>query len=93
MGLKKISGKSLSYNNYNDIFNALEIISSFKGVGSVIIKHANPSGVSTNKSFLRSFKEAYQSDPISAFGGVVGCNFKIDKKIAKEMSKIFFEVI
>ena len=93
LGLKKISGKSLSYNNYNDIFNALEIISSFKGVGSVIIKHANPSGVSTNKSFLRSFKEAYQSDPISAFGGVVGCNFKIDKKIAKEMSKIFFEVI
>ncbi len=93
LGLGKIKGRALSYNNYNDIFTGLEILSSFKNNGSVIIKHANPSGASNNKSAIKSFQEAYQSDPISAFGGIVGCNFKINKKIAKEMSKYFFEVI
>ncbi len=93
LGLKIIKGKALSYNNYNDIFTGLEILSSFKKKGTVIIKHANPSGASINRSKIKSFQEAYMCDPISAFGGIVGCNFKIDKKIAKEMSKIFFEVI
>ena len=92
-GLNKIKGKSLSYNNYNDIYTALEILNSFKKKGTVIIKHANPSGASTKGSPLVTFKNSYLSDPISAFGGIVGCNFKINKNIAKEMSKIFFEVI
>ena len=92
-GLKKISGKNLSYNNYNDIFTGLEILSSFKKTGTVIIKHANPSGASTNKSLLKSFQESLLCDAISAFGGVVACNFKINKKIAKEISNTFFEVI
>ncbi len=93
LGLKKIKGKALSYNNYNDIFTGLEILSSFKKTGTVIIKHANPSGASIDSSPIKSFRESYLSDPISAFGGVVVCNFKINKKIAKEMSNIFFEVI
>jgi len=93
LGLKKIKGKPLSYNNYNDIFTGLEILSSFKKTGTVIIKHANPSGVSINNSPIKSFYDSYRSDPVSAFGGVVACNFKINKKIAQEMSKIFFEVI
>ena len=93
LGLKKIRGKALSYNNYNDIFTGLEILSSFKKTGSVIIKHANPSGASISNSPIKSFQESYASDPISAFGGVVACNFTINKKIAKEISKIFFEVI
>jgi len=93
LGLKKIKGKALSYNNYNDIFTGLEIVSSFKKTGSVIIKHANPSGASINSSPIKSFQESYISDPISAFGGVVACNFTINGKIAKEMSKVFFEVI
>jgi phosphoribosylaminoimidazolecarboxamide formyltransferase/IMP cyclohydrolase len=92
-GLKKISGKDLSYNNYNDIFTGLEILASFKKSGTVIIKHANPSGASINKSPIKSFQESLSCDPISAFGGVVACNFEIDKKIAKKMSSIFFEVI
>ena len=91
--LKKIRGKELSYNNYNDVFTGLEILSSFKKNVTVIIKHSNPSGVSKNKSGLKSFQEAYQCDPVSAFGGIVGCNFTIDEAIAKEMSKIFFEII
>ncbi len=93
IGLKKIRGKPLSYNNYNDIFTGLEILSSFKKTGTVIIKHANPSGASTNTSALKSFTESFNCDPISAFGGVVACNFKINSKIAKKMSSIFFEVI
>ena len=93
INLNKIKGKALSYNNYNDIFNALQILSSFKQTGTVIIKHANPSGASINKSKLKSYEEAYMCDPVSAFGGVVGCNFKINKKIAEKMSKTFFEVI
>ena len=68
-------------------------MASFKKSGTVIIKHANPSGVSINKSPIRSFQESLSCDPISAFGGVVACNFKIDKKIAKKMSLVFFEVI
>jgi len=94
LGLKQLNGKELSFNNYNDIFSALEILSSIKkGYATVIIKHANPCGVAKNKSSLTSFKNAYACDPISAFGGVIACNFKINKKIAQEIKKNFLEVI
>ena len=94
LDLKKIRGKNLSYNNYNDIFTGLDILSSFgKKKGTVIIKHANPSGVSMDASAIKSFENAFRSDPVSAFGGVVACNFRINKKIAKKMISIFFEVI
>ena len=94
IGLKKINGKDLSYNNYNDIFSGLDILSSIKKTPTtVIIKHANPSGVSSNKSSIVSFKNALASDPLSAFGGIVACNFKINKSIAYEINKTFFEVI
>ena len=90
----QIHGRELSYNNYNDVFTSLEILNSLKkNSGTVIIKHANPCGVSENKVPLNSFKKAYLSDPISAFGGVVACNYKIKKKIANEISKNFLEVI
>ena len=94
LSLDKLHGKQLSYNNYNDIFSALTLSKSLpKGMGTVIIKHANPCGVSSLKNKIDSFKSALACDPISAFGGVVSCNFKINKKLAKEINKIFFEVI
>ena len=94
LGFEQLSGKDLSYNNYNDMFASLEILSSIKNYSAtVIIKHANPCGVSLNKSPLASFKNAYACDPISAFGGVIARNFKIDKKLAKEINKNFLEVI
>ena len=94
MGLQKLHGKNLSYNNYNDIYSALAIIDSFKkNNGAVIIKHANPCGVSIEKDQLKSFKNALMCDPISAFGGVVAINSIISKKLALELNKIFFEVI
>ena len=92
--LKKIHGKQLSYNNYNDTLAALIISKSLpKNTGTVIIKHANPCGISILRNTLESYRSALACDPISAFGGVVSCNFKISKKIALEMNKIFLEVI
>ena len=94
LGFSQIHGKELSYNNYNDMFASLEILNSLKkNSGTVIIKHANPCGVSENKVPLISFKNAYASDPVSAFGGVIACNYKINKKIALEINKNFLEVI
>ena len=76
------------------MFASLEILNSLKkNSGTVIIKHANPCGVSENKVPLVSFRNAYTSDPISAFGGVIACNYKINKKIASEISKNFLEVL
>jgi phosphoribosylaminoimidazolecarboxamide formyltransferase/IMP cyclohydrolase len=94
LNLKQLNGKKLSYNNYNDIFSALLISKSLpKNTGTVIIKHANPCGVSIDKNKLESFKLALNCDPISAYGGIVSCNFKINKKLALELNKIFLEVI
>ena len=92
--LEKLNGKELSYNNYNDIYFGLDIINSLpKGIGTTIIKHANPSGVSIDKNQILSFKQAFNCDPISAFGGVIICNYKIRSETAREISNKFFEVI
>ena len=94
MNLKQIYGKQLSYNNYNDIFSALTISKSLpKNKGTVIVKHTNPCGVSTKNNHLESYKSALLCDPVSAFGGIVSCNYKITKKIAVELNKLFLEVI
>ena len=94
LNIKQIHGKKLSYNNYNDIFSALIISKSLsKNTGTVIIKHANPCGVSIQNDQLNSYKSALACDPVSAFGGIVSCNYKIKKKLAIELSKKFLEVI
>ena len=94
MDIKQIHGKQLSYNNYNDIFAALTISKSLpKNTGTVIVKHANPCGVSIKKNHLESYNSALACDPVSAFGGIVSCNFKITKVLALELSKLFLEVI
>tara|TARA_B100000029_G_C17556076_1_gene951710 strand:- start:28 stop:1563 length:1536 start_codon:yes stop_codon:yes gene_type:complete len=94
LNLKKIHGKELSYNNYNDIYSALSILDTFKkGVGTVIIKHANPCGISVEKKQTQSFENALACDPLSSFGGVIAINSVISKKLAIKLNKIFFEVI
>jgi phosphoribosylaminoimidazolecarboxamide formyltransferase/IMP cyclohydrolase len=94
LNIKQIHGKKLSYNNYNDIFSALLISKSLpKNKGTVIVKHTNPCGASILNSQLDSYKSALACDPISAFGGVVSCNYKIKKKLANELNKKFLEVI
>jgi phosphoribosylaminoimidazolecarboxamide formyltransferase/IMP cyclohydrolase len=92
--INQIHGKQLSYNNYNDIFSALTISKSLpKNIGTVIVKHANPCGVSINKDDIKSYKLALACDPVSAFGGIVSCNFKVNKNLAIELNKLFLEVI
>ena len=92
--IKKIHGKELSYNNYNDIYSAISVLKTFKkNEGTVIIKHANPCGVSVEKKKIQSYINALSCDPISAFGGVIAINSIINKKLALELNKTFFEVI
>ena len=94
LGLKQLNGNDLSYNNFNDLFAGLEILKSLKGKpATVVIKHANPCGIATNRNPLISFKSAYGCDPVSAFGGVIACNYKMNKKVAKEITNNFLEVI
>ena len=94
LNIKKIHGKQLSYNNYNDIFSALNISKSLPdNCGTVIVKHANPCGVSIHKNKTKSYQMALACDPVSAFGGIVSCNFKINKELALELNKIFLEVV
>ena len=92
--IKQLHGKQLSYNNYTDIFAALTISRSLsKNTGTVIVKHANPCGVSFLKDSVECYKSALACDPISAFGGIISCNFRINKKLALELNKLFLEVI
>jgi phosphoribosylaminoimidazolecarboxamide formyltransferase/IMP cyclohydrolase len=94
MNIDQIHGKELSYNNYNDIFAALTISKSLpNNTGTVIVKHANPCGVSIKKNNLQSYIAALKCDPVSAFGGIVSCNYKVTKIIAQELNKLFLEVI
>ena len=92
--LKKIQGKELSYNNYNDIFTCLSLSKSLpKNRGTIIVKHTNPSGVSIESNKLKSYLSAMNCDPVSAFGGILACNYKVNFKIAKEIIKNYYEVI
>ena len=94
LGIEKLHGKQLSYNNYSDIFAALQISKTFPdNKGTVIVKHGNPCGASININNTESFLTAYKCDPISSFGGIVSCNFKINRNLALKLNKLFFEVI
>ena len=94
INIKQLNGKKLSYNNYNDIFSALLLSKSLpKNIGTVIVKHASPCGVSINKDKIKSYRLALACDPISAYGGIVSCNFKINKKLAIEFNNIFLEAV
>ena len=90
----KLSGKKLSYNNYNDLYSALIISKSMpKNRGTVIIKHSNPCGISIHENKIKSYKMALSCDPVSAYGGIVCCNFKVNKFLALEINKLFIEIL
>ena len=94
INIKQLNGKKLSYNNYNDIFTGISLSKSFtKDYSTVIIKHANPCGVALDKRKINSYLKAYECDPTSAFGGIISCNYKVDKTVAKEISNKFYEVV
>ena len=88
-----IQGKQLSFNNIRDIETALDCINEFKQPTSVIIKHNSPCGVASNKKISKAFLDSKNTDPISAFGGIVIINRTLDKKTAEIISKNFYEVV
>ncbi len=89
----QLHGKELSYNNINDTNGALELLREFNEPTVVAVKHACPCGVGSGASILEAYKKAYQSDPISIFGGIVVANGSIDAQTAEEINKTFIEIV
>ena len=94
---KQLNGKELSYNNINDTNGALELLREFRNdkehVAVVGVKHANPCGVALAETTAQAYVKAYEADPVSLFGGIVVTNGEVDEAAAKEMTKIFLEII
>ncbi len=93
---RQLQGKALSYNNINDTDAAIELVAEFAGdaqAAVAIIKHANPCGVALGGELKDAYERALQCDPVSAFGGIVAVNRKLDRAAAREIVKIFTEVV
>jgi len=91
--IKIIQGKELSYNNINDMQAGCLLADEINKPCVVIIKHANPCGVSKDNNLLEAYKKAFKCDPVSAFGGIIIVNGNVDNKLAKEISKTFVEIV
>jgi len=89
----KLQGKELSFNNINDANGALELLKEFDEPTVVAVKHTNPCGVASGKDIDEAWNKAYESDPLSIFGGIIAANRCITKTIASSMKEIFIEVI
>ncbi|HEY3767637.1 MAG TPA: bifunctional phosphoribosylaminoimidazolecarboxamide formyltransferase/IMP cyclohydrolase [Candidatus Angelobacter sp.] len=90
---KQLQGKELSFNNIVDLQAAWDLAQEFQETACAIIKHTNPSGCSTGKTLLEAYTRAKETDPVSAFGGVIGVNREIDGAAAEEIAKLFVEAI
>ncbi len=93
-GAKQLWGKELSYNNINDANGALELLKEFGTTPAVVAcKHANPCGVGTGTTIHEAYLRAYESDPVSVFGGILAINGTVDEDTATEINKIFIEIV
>jgi phosphoribosylaminoimidazolecarboxamide formyltransferase / IMP cyclohydrolase len=90
---KQHQGKELSYNNIADADAAWECVKTFDVPACVIIKHANPCGAAMGENVLSAYKRAFQTDPTSAFGGIIAFNRPVDVATAQEIAKQFVEVL
>jgi phosphoribosylaminoimidazolecarboxamide formyltransferase/IMP cyclohydrolase len=94
---KQLQGKELSYNNIADADAAWECVKSFdvaqEGAACVIVKHANPCGVAVGEDALQAYSKAFQTDPTSAFGGIIAFNCTVDEAAAQQIAKQFVEVL
>jgi len=89
----QLQGKELSYNNIADADAAWECVKSFDQPACVIVKHANPCGVAVGDGPLQAYQKAFQTDPTSAFGGIIALNRPLDGAAAEAISKQFVEVL
>ena len=90
---EQLQGKEISYNNLLDIDAAVTLISEFDELTFAILKHNNACGIASRATVLEAWKDALAGDPVSAFGGILITNTLINKEVAEEINKIFFEVI
>ena len=89
----QLHGKELSFNNINDTNGALELLKEYDEPTIVACKHANPCGVGSAENIYDAYMKAYNSDPVSIFGGIIVSNREIDKATAEEINKIFVEIV
>jgi phosphoribosylaminoimidazolecarboxamide formyltransferase / IMP cyclohydrolase len=92
-GAQQLQGKELSYNNLVDLDAAWELVKEFEQPAVAIIKHSNPAGVAIAASVVEAYQKALATDPVSAFGSVIGVNREVDEALAEEMAKLFVEAI
>ncbi|MDF1694471.1 MAG: bifunctional phosphoribosylaminoimidazolecarboxamide formyltransferase/IMP cyclohydrolase [Saprospiraceae bacterium] len=92
---EKIGGKELSFNNLVDVDAAVNLMAEFQHDAPTfaVLKHTNPCGIATRNTVLEAWKDALAGDPVSAFGGILICNSKIDLATAQEINKLFYEVL
>jgi phosphoribosylaminoimidazolecarboxamide formyltransferase/IMP cyclohydrolase len=91
--IEQLQGKELSFNNYADTESAWDLVRRISTPGCVVVKHMNPCGVAQRDTLREAFVAARDCDPLSAFGGVVAVNTRLDEPTAKEMSEMFLEVV
>ena len=89
----KLNGKELSYNNLLDVDAAVHLMAEFKETTFAVLKHNNACGLASREKLVDAWKDALAADPVSAFGGVLITNRKVDIETAEEIHKLFFEVI
>jgi len=92
-GARQLQGKELSYNNLTDLQAAWDLVNEFDEPAAAIIKHTNPCGVATGRSLAEAYGKAYECDPVSAYGSVLGFNRVLDRESAEAMAKHFIEAI
>jgi phosphoribosylaminoimidazolecarboxamide formyltransferase / IMP cyclohydrolase len=92
-GAQQLQGKELSYNNLVDLDAAWELVQEFEQPATAIIKHSNPSGAAIASSVVEAYQKALATDPVSAFGSVIGVNREVDDAAAEQIAKLFVEAI
>ena len=92
-GARQLQGKELSYNNLVDLDACWELVQEFEEPAVAIVKHTNPAGVAVGSSIFEAYGKALATDPVSAFGSVIGINREVDGGAAEEIAKLFVEAI
>ena len=92
-GAEQLHGKEMSFNNYVDAEAAWNLVQDFDELAVAIIKHTNPSGVGIGATNEEAYRRALATDPVSAFGGIVAFNRKVDAAVAASVIEVFSEVI
>jgi phosphoribosylaminoimidazolecarboxamide formyltransferase/IMP cyclohydrolase len=92
-GAEQLHGKELSYNNLVDLDAAWQLVNEFESPAVAIIKHTNPCGCAEQAALAEAYRKAFEADPVSAFGGVIGINRRVDEETAREIAKTFIEAI